>query len=818
MELTTVFKLSIYLLTAFVGVVLGAAEWGWIPFVSLPMTMLGYWWCEIDSRPGRRPARGLGDTPTVVLGLLSLAAATMEFFGSNPEGKLLSGIHLVVYLTWIVLLQRKKNSRYWQLLVLGVLQIAVASVLTNGHWFGLSVLGYLVTATWTMSVFSLYRAAEEFAGDERRDAGSESRTATGSHADPQPATSRAFSSVCHDDGSRWVSLRFVGGVAFASLLGLFVGTLFFVFIPRMWIGTGLGLADDELPAALRKTTTGLATEIRLGDMRPVLESNDPVLSLRLFDNQTNQPIDPDTYAEWLGHPEPLFRGVMLVDYEGGRWRPHRLATEHKVQLFPTPEHKNMPRTAAGAVIPTVRQEVHLEQTSNDILFCLGRAVAMRDLEGDSCARRQLLNDIAIRKDWFKTISGGLDYVAYSELPPPEARHEVGYVASQLASATYQYSNYFNRCRDVPDGLERLSGLAFEVVATEQQRVGRELTDLEKARVIESHLRDSRTYAYSLSTPPSAPGIDPVEDFLLNHRAGHCQYFASALGLMLRSVGIPARLVTGFKGGEQQPDGSLLVEKRFAHAWVEVWIDGNKWVTLDATPEEERAASITQVGTYRNLWSVISSRLSGVWEANILNLSLDQQQDWFYEPARDFFTSAWQQVRDFVVSPRASLVGFALFMINPRNWLTLRGSLTLGILCCLLWLLRHGTLRFGWTWWGKRSNAAASLHRRVEFYERFARLMQSHGHERQPAQTQGEFVRDMAGHLAAKLHDIGLAQGLTTVGDLFYRVRFGDGELAVREVTQMESLLAGLEQSLGPVTNHRAGSRWKMPWTKDVTVA
>ncbi len=840
MDLATLFKLSIYLLTAFVGVVLGTAEGGWIPFVSLPMAILGYWWSEGRAGPDRTQVRGLGEVPSVVLGCLSLVAAAVEFFGDNPEGKLLSGIHLVVYLTWIVLLQRKQNSRYWQLLVLGVLQVAVASVLTNGSWFGLSVIGYLVAATWTMSVFSLYRAIGAFAGDGRLDARPDRsalanstanregltpaaasvgrRSAPGPHADPQREVSQAFSTVCHDDDSRGVTMRFLGGVAFTSMLGLFVGTLFFILIPRIWIGTSFGLADNELPPTLRMTVTGLATEIRLGDMRQVLESNDPVLSLRLFDHQTNQPLDPDTYADWLGHSEPLFRGVILTDYEGGRWRPHRLATEHTAQLFPVPDDHRVPRTAAGTVIPTVRQEIHLDQNLHDILFCMDRAVAMtddiRETERYRCGRRQLLNDIVVRQEWFKK-SSVVDYIAFSELPAPEARREAGYVASKLASATYQYTNYFDRCREVPDGLERLSGLAFEVVATEEQRTGRTLTDLEKARVIESHLRDSRIYAYSLSTPQNDPRIEPVEDFLFNHRAGHCQYFASALGLMLRSVGIPARLVTGFKGGEHRTDGLLHVEKRFAHAWVEAWVDDKKWVTLDATPEAERTASVTQVGNQRSLWAAISSRLSGVWESNVLNVSLDLQEDLIYGPARELAISFWWPIRRFIVSPRASLVGFALFMINPRNWLTLRGSLTLGILFCLLWLLRRGSLRLGWTGWGKRSGAAASRHRRVEFYERFVRLMQLHGHERRPAQTQGEFVQDVAGSLAIKYHDTALTRGLAPIGDLFYRVRFGDEELPAQEASHLDALLADLEQTLGPATNNRAASRWRMPWTRDV---
>ena len=811
MDLATIFKLSIYLLTAFVGAVLGAAEWGWIPFVSVPMTILGYWWCEIGQGPDRTQSRGLAELPSVVLGGLSLGAAAMEFFGDSPEGKLLSGIHLVAYLTWIVLLQRKNNSRYWQLLVLGVLQVAVASVLTNGTWFGLSVIGYLIAATWTLSVFSLYRAAQEFAEDERQDAEQD-------RAVPSVLTSQAFRAVCSEDGSQWVSMRLVSGVALSSFLGLLVGSAFFAFIPRVWIGTSFGLADDELPPTLRMTITGLASEIRLGDMRPVLESNDPVLALRLFDNQTNQPLDPETYADWLGHPEPLFRGVILTDYESGRWRPYRLATEMDVRLFTSPTDPTFIAVNGAGFPPTVRQEIKLEPAGNDILFCMGHAVAMRDTDPEEyrCGRRQQLNDIAVRLPWFRELSGPVDYVAFSKLPPPDARHTGTHVPAARQLATYRFTNYFKRCVEVPESLVRLNAYARQLMDAERQRTGRSPSELEKARAIESHLRDSRQFRYSLDTAPTNAKLDPVEDFLFNSRAGHCQYFASALGLMLRSVGIPTRVVTGFKGGEQRPDGRLYVEKRFAHAWVEAWIDDEKWVTFDATPEAERTASVTQVGTQRNIWATMSSRLSGVWETSVLNISLDRQEDLFYRPIREFFVSLWGHVTAFLVSPLTSLMSLAAFLINPRNWLTLPGAMTLGLLFGLLWLLRRGSLRLGLTWWHTRSDEPTSLFRRVEFYERFVRLMQSHGHERRPAQTQGEFVQDVAGNLAIKFHDSALTQGLAPIGDLFYRVRFGDEELPAQEAFRLNALLADLEQTLGPATIHQAASRWRMPWNRDVT--
>ena len=819
MDLTTVFKLSIYGLTAAVGMVLGAAENGWIPFVSLPMTLLGYWWCEVAVGQNGRRLGGLGDTLSLVFGGVSLAAATAEFFGDNPEGKLLSGIHLVVYLTWIVLLQRKHETRYWQLLVLGVLQVAVASVLTNGTWFGLSVLAYLVASTWTMSVFSLHRAAEEF--DVERRAAEETPVVTSPAATLDKTTqinnrisrlsSRAIGAICSEDGSQWITWRFVSGVGLCASLGLIVGSMFFAFIPRVWVGTTFGLADDQLPATLRRTITGLANEIRLGDMRPILESNDPVLTLRLFDNGTNQRLNPFTYAERLGHPEPLFRGVMLINYEEGRWWPNRFASEQVERLLEEPPSP-VPGRSASPTTTLVRQEIRLERIGNDILFCLGQAVGMSDSEGYRCGRNRYLDGIAVRRDWFMELPGAVDYFAYSELPTARDGSDAGHVASRRATTAYRVSEYLKRCSEVPNALERLKAHAQLVIATEQKRTGRTLTKLEQARAIEAHLRDSGLYSYSLTMRPHPLKVDPVEDFLLNSHSGHCQYFASALGLMLRSIDIPARLVTGFKGGEVGSDGVLLVEKRYSHAWVEAWIDNQKWVTFDATPEADRAASVTAIGAKRSIWTAMSSSLSGAWETNVLNISLERQEDLFYRPLREAIATLRDHATAFLGSPFTSLLNFVAFIGNPRNWLTWSGAVSLLLLAGLLWLLRGGSLRLGWHWGWWRSKEVAAPCRRVEFYERFARLMQSLGEQRHPAQTQGEFIHAVTQHLADRLRviessrEVGLSPSLTPIRDLFYRIRFGDEELPVEEAARMNELLTQLEQALGPTSSKQARSR------------
>ncbi|MBW3636905.1 MAG: transglutaminase-like domain-containing protein, partial [Armatimonadetes bacterium] len=111
-----------------------------------------------------------------------------------------------------------------------------------------------------------------------------------------------------------------------------------------------------------------------------------------------------------------------------------------------------------------------------------------------------------------------------------------------------------------------------------------VTQAEKAAKIVDYL--FTTNKYSLEFVRGSQ--DPISDFVLNKKGGHCQYFASAATMMLRSVGIPARYVTGYYAHERDDDGATIVRGRDAHAWTEAYFRGIGWVRLDATPPSGRA--------------------------------------------------------------------------------------------------------------------------------------------------------------------------------------------------------------------------------------
>jgi len=124
---------------------------------------------------------------------------------------------------------------------------------------------------------------------------------------------------------------------------------------------------------------------------------------------------------------------------------------------------------------------------------------------------------------------------------------------------------------------------------------------EKALLLEAWFRDPNIFTYSLDVDPGHASKD-LADWLFttdspNYRTGYCEQFSTAMAVMARSIGIPARVVTGFGPGEVQADGTIIVRDRNAHAWVELWMNNQGWVRFDPTPRSlgDNPSTMSTVG-------------------------------------------------------------------------------------------------------------------------------------------------------------------------------------------------------------------------------
>jgi transglutaminase-like putative cysteine protease len=175
--------------------------------------------------------------------------------------------------------------------------------------------------------------------------------------------------------------------------------------------------------------------------------------------------------------------------------------------------------------------------------------------------------------------------------------------------------------------------------------------IDQVRAVENWLRSH--FRYTLDLPSTAREAS-LEHFLFRRRAGHCEYFSTAMVVLLRAAGIPARNVNGFLGGEWNDFGNYIsVTQNQAHSWVEVWFPGYGWLTFDPTP-----AATTDLAAAQQTWfQPLRFALDGLehrWNKWVLEYNVDLQLNLFrraavaVSPAR-----AAQGTR--AAGPRTSLV-------------------------------------------------------------------------------------------------------------------------------------------------------------------
>ncbi len=204
----------------------------------------------------------------------------------------------------------------------------------------------------------------------------------------------------------------------------------------------------------------------------------------------------------------------------------------------------------------------------------------------------------------------------------------------------------------------------------------------RARYLTSRLRDVGEYRYDRSGVARTPGLDPLEDFVSVNKSGHCEYFAGALALMLRAVGIPSRTVVGFLVFPDANGGETIVRQSNAHSWTEAFIppsnfptsdspaaslapvvDANSadparpagpsvdatwradgaWLRLDATPAASLEAETNSLLLNAALWSDF---FASVWRDYVLNFNGARQTEAFYRPLAESAKNAFAALRSF----------------------------------------------------------------------------------------------------------------------------------------------------------------------------
>ena len=295
------------------------------------------------------------------------------------------------------------------------------------------------------------------------------------------------------------------------------------------------------------------------------------------DNTIVMRIEPQQRGRRLPLPAYI-SGMRYTTFSGKQWL---VAPGRRESLYPS---SGMDMFVVADSRADTQTTVYLEPTGTDVLFGLEHVTGIRGQF--QYLRRDAEDNLFTDAPYYKTIRYDVSSVG-GDMVPADA---------SLVSRPALRDAYFQ----VPDLSQEFRDVAARVVQGQTIR--------EKAQAV----RDELLANYTYSLDPTAVS---VEDFVVNRHTGYCEHFATAMVLLLRAEGVPARLVSGFVATEwNNASGYLIVRAKDAHTWVEV-LDGNTWVRYDPTP-----------GSFQQV-SLITNFLDNVrmtWYRNVVTYDLARQ--------------------------------------------------------------------------------------------------------------------------------------------------------------------------------------------------
>ncbi len=333
-------------------------------------------------------------------------------------------------------------------------------------------------------------------------------------------------------------------------------------------------------------STGFTDHVELGRIGQIQQSSAVVMHIEIQDDQQ-------------GAYDLKWRGIALSDFDGRIWTNSypqiqlRPAIDGTYRLAPLVD----PRSIAAGAGRVLRYRVLMEPVGTTVFFLAERP---RSLKGNF---RQVTTDPAGAVYDLDTEHPINRYEAESQLPVIDGE--------ELRLAPNTAPPALDKYLELPPLDIRISKLAEEITA-------RAPSNYDKAVALEQYL--STHFGYTLELPRTVPR-DPLANFLFERKIGHCEYFASSMAVMLRSLHIPSRMITGFHGGEfNDLTGQYVVRASDAHSWVEAYFPGSGWISFDPTP----GGSLPQ----RNGWSrmrLYADAAASFWREWIINYDVSHQR-------------------------------------------------------------------------------------------------------------------------------------------------------------------------------------------------
>lgn len=625
---------------------------------------------------------------TNILTLIYVFVYLVDYFFVS-RGFLGATVHLVLFLIVVRLFSLQKTRDHYMLAALSFGMVLAAAVLTVGSVFLFSFAGFLLLAVIT---FVLMEMRHSVTTEQTHALGP--RVAS-SRVNPPAVVAAGVISSGVNSLTRRMAYALLA-IAPALVLMILAGSfLIFYFLPR--------ISSHYLSAytPTSDVSTGFTDRIQLGRIGQIQQSSAVVMHIEIQNDMQ-------------GAYDLKWRGVALSNFNGTVWSNSfgqtqlRPAGDGSYRLAPAAD----PRGRAVIASRPIHYRVLMEPIGTNVFFLAERP---QSLTGNF---RQVSMDAG---------GGVYDRDADHPINRYEAESELAVIDSdelRLAANT------------APEGMDpylKLPALDIRIPKLAEEITAQAPSNYEKAVALEQYL--STHFGYTLELPRSAPR-DPVANFLFERKHGHCEYFASAMAVMLRSLHIPSRMVTGFRGGEYNDiTGQYVVRASDAHSWVEAYFPGFGWISFDPTPA---GGAPTRTGWSRMQLYVDAA--ASFWREWIINYDVSHQRTLGKDAvtgSRQFVDEArrwiWQQHRALL---RLARRAHDHVTNVPLRWLGGLVALA-GVLITLLNLRRLvGGLRA----WSLRAHPErAPRESAALWYERMVGRMARLGWRKSPSQTPLDFV-------------------------------------------------------------------------------
>jgi transglutaminase-like putative cysteine protease len=829
-------KLSFAILSCLGGLVLASGEGAEvIPLIAVFFAVFGFVfvdWLKLFSLP-----------PVAAYILMGIAAiyCVSDFWHFETPGnqQMLSVARLLVFVQAILMLQKKTPRIFEQLGVFCLLELVVAAVFNDAIVYGFLLVPIGLLGAWALAMLASVSACEGL--DPGTDAviGTtlSSERATGEHwrswlwnagtvraGGSGVIRSASFSSV----GSMALAVRRMRRYAIMTLAPAItlIAAVFFYVIPRT--------TDAARMEGKGNVLVGFSDTIHLEQIGEMLQSTEPAVRVRLSDRLTARPylVDGGVYL----------RGQVLEEYRPTATEGKLTATWSSAFAGSTSSSRPLPREYFPArksdrnFYDSVLAEITCEATGSRSLFSIApyfRVKAERSIvHADGrwlIARRRTPSNVysrmryvfgtnafrdGVQTDMIAATQPGLtfslaDVVGDADLSMLSEQVRSRLLGGQFGGRPGSYLANLLRFDEssMPTIAQRAADIRGSIPSSRR-------TDLDVAKAFERHLSVAGGYQYTLSLDAApVPGMDPIEQFMAIDRRGHCQYFASALTMMLRSVNIPARIVVGYRTDEYSEIGQYyLARQNHAHAWVEALIQRDQlgsdqlvygqpeadqyWIRFDPTPGGG-GADRTSAGGVETVFNLAKN----MWEEYVVDMDASRQNQALSadgDAIDGSYGAVVRWVQQKVAAIRAGgLGGGSLALRDVFSW---RGAAIAVILATVMLLLLKLRLP---TWSRRQANskrALVTIEPRIAFYSAALDQLARLGIKRAAMQTPSEFSRFVAARLQSS-EGAGIMGPLTVLTDEFCRQRYGGGHpLAVDVDAALAQLSSEIDSALSPSTH------------------